>query len=452
MTGKTIGQITGQSSATVPQVRGDVLWPTDQRFDAACRGFNLARTHSPDVVVRPTCTGDIVAALSYAADHGTHVQVHNTGHGAAKQARGGVLLVTDALREASVDPGTASASVCAGTRWNTVIEAAGPYGLMPLCGSSPTVGVVGYTLGGGMSPFGRTYGFASDHVFGAQMVCADGSIANIDSHNEPELFWGLRGGKLNIGVVTKLEFNLMQQPSYYGGGIFFPGAAAPDLMHSFVQWTATLPDEATSSLALLRLPDMPEVPEPLRGRFSVHLRFAYSRDAESGAQLIAPMRAVAEPIFDLVQESAPETIGAIHQDPEDPMPARDDSTLLSQMPAAAIDALLDVAGPDADVPLIVIELRHMGGALATDPVATSAVSGRDAAFNLTVIGPYPPPLAEAVDQASTTVLEAVRPWSLGRTQANFHGVSGDVRDAWAPEDRTRLDALKSSWDPDGLFG
>lgn len=450
-TGQTTGLTTGQTPASLSQVRGEVLWPDDPRFEAACGGFNLARTHNPDVVIRPTCTGDIIAAVSFAAEHGTQVKVHTSGHGAGPRARGGVLLVTDALREASIDADTARATVCAGTRWNTVIHAAGPYGLMPLCGSSPTVGVIGYTLGGGMSPVGRSYGFASDHVLRAQMVCADGTIAEVDSGSEPELFWGLRGGKLNIGVITKLEFRLMRQSSYYGGGIFYRGADAAKIMHRFVQWAVSLPTESSSSLALLRLPDMPDVPEPLRGRLTVHLRFAHSGDAESGARLIAPMRAVAEPIFDLVQESAPETIGAIHQDPQDPMPAREDSTLLDRMPEPAVDALLNAAGPDADVPLIVVELRHLGGALAVDPAVPSAVSGRDAAFNLTVIGPYPPPLTDVVDRASTTVLDAVRPWSLGRTQANFHGMSGDIRDAWAPDTLARLDALKASWDPDGVF-
>src|SRR5699024_12488522 len=122
--------------------------------------------------------------------------------------------------EASIEADTARATLCAGTRWSTVIHAAGPCGLMPLCGSSPTVGVIGYTLGGGMSPFGRTYGFASDHVLRAQMGCADGTITEVDSGSEPEVLWGLRGGKLNIGSITKRDFRRMRQCSYYAGGIF----------------------------------------------------------------------------------------------------------------------------------------------------------------------------------------------------------------------------------------
>ncbi len=211
--------------------RGPVLVPGDAGFDAECLGFNLAVVHHPDVVVAATSVDDVVAAVKYATHAGLTVRVQATGHGMGDAAEGGMLVTTSRMTHVSIDPGQRTATVSAGVTWGQVVEVASPHGLAPLNGSSVGVGVVGYTLGGGMGPMGRTFGFAADYVRRIQIVVADGTVLEVDAEDEPELFWALRGSKCDIGIVTELEFALMPVAQYYGGGIFYPGESAAAVLH-----------------------------------------------------------------------------------------------------------------------------------------------------------------------------------------------------------------------------
>lgn len=419
---------------------GDVIGPDHQDFMASHSGFNLAAQHQPDLVAHATSAEDVAAAVRFGADYGLPVRVQATGHGIGIPMVGGLLISTNRMRQLAIDPVKRTATVGAGTCWQDVIDAAAQRGLATLCGSSPAVGVVGYTLGGGMGPMARTFGFASDRVRRLQLIDATGRIVDIDPTREPELFWALRGGKPDIGIVTELEFSLVDAPTYYGGAIFYPGDQAQRVLHEFCGWAPTMPESVTTSIALLRLPDIPDVPEPLRGRLSVQLRYVHIGDSAGGAELLEPMRQIAPPIFDLVDVTGAAAIASVHQDPKDPMPARDDAMVLREFGPDAVDALLAVAEPDVDVPLIIAEIRLMGG--------------RQGANNLCVIGPYPPPLVDAVDACMTAVLDALQPWSAGGTLISFQGYAtspDQVRAAWDPAVRERLDTIKQTWDPAGVF-
>ena len=282
------------------------------------------------------------------ADLAVHVQ--STGHGYPHQAHGGMLVNTSGMQSLSLDPQACSARVGAGVRWDRVIEEAAPHGLAPLNGSSPDVGVVGYTLGGGTGPMGRTFGFAADQVRGIQLVTADGSLVEVDAESEPELFWALRGGKCSIGIVTELEFNLVPVPGVYGGAIFFAGSDAPAIMHAYGDWVHTLPESTTASIALLRLPDDEHIPAPLRGKLPVHLRFVHVGDERTGAAQLEPMRRAGSPLVDLVGMLPYAAIGSVHQDPTDPMPAWEGSLLGAGCPGHRRPA--GAAVPENDVPLI----------------------------------------------------------------------------------------------------
>lgn len=342
--------------------------------------------------------------------------------------------------------------MAAGVRWQQVIDAAAPHGLAPLNGSSTTVGVVGYTLGGGLGPMARTFGFAADHVRRLQLVTADGEVHEVTADSEPELFWGLRGGKCQLGIVTELDFDLMPVTHYYGGGFFFDGRHAPAVLHAWREWVGQLSDRANSSIALLRLPDLPDVPEPLRGRLTVHVRYLYVGGADEGERALAPIRAAAAPLVDTVAVTPYSAIASVHCDPDHPLPAWDTSCLLTDLPEAAVDALLAVAGPGEDVPLIVAEIRPLGGALASAQAADNAVGGRDAAFNVYTVGALPPPLVDATPAAGRAVVEALAPWATGGTLINFHGCDTERPvDAWPAETRERLDALHDRHDPHGSF-
>jgi FAD/FMN-containing dehydrogenase len=435
------------------QVTGPVLDGTDPRVAAEVTGFNTTHTPRPAVVVGATCAADVAAAVRWAGAHGRPVAVQSTGHGLLSDLAGTVLVTTRRMSGVTVDPVARTARVGAGVRWAQVIEAAAPFGLAPLNGSSSHVGVIGYTLGGGLGPMARRYGFAADHVRGAELVTATGEVRQVDAIGDPELFWALRGGKGNFGIVTELEFELMPVASLYGGGIFFPGAAAAELLHTYRTWVRTLPEETTTSIALLRLPPLPELPEPLRGQFVVHLRVAHLGSAEEGAALLAPMRAVAPAIMDLVGDMPYPAVDSIHMDPTDPMPMWERGATLRELPAEAVDELLAAAGPDVEVPLIMVEVRHLGGAVGRPARVPNAVAGRDAAFTVFALGPMAGPLAETMPAITQSVVDRMAPWAARGSLLNFLGWAGPerVRRLWDDADRARLLAVKERMDPGNVF-
>ena len=216
-----------------------------------------------------------------------------------------------------------------------MIEEAGPYGLAPLVGSTPDVGAVGYLTGVGLPVLGRRYGFAADHVRVLELVTADGRLLRATANGHPELFWAVRGGKGNFGVVTAVETDLMPVDRLYGGGLFFPGAATREVLGGWLAWTASQPEEMCSSLALFRFPDMPGVPEPDRGTFLIHVRVAYTGWPANGERLLRPLRALG-PIIDTVADIPYTSIGEIHNDPTEPMPVLDRGTLLRELDDEAV--------------------------------------------------------------------------------------------------------------------
>jgi FAD/FMN-containing dehydrogenase len=416
--------------------------------------FNLSVRHHPDLVVPAACAADVAAAVRYASAAGIPVAVQGTGHGAVAPVEGGILITTHRMQDLCVDPVSRVARVGAGVKWARVIEAAAPYGLAPLSGSSSDVGAVGYTLGGGLGPLGRRHGFSADHVRSIEIVTGDGRARTVTAEDDPDLFWGLRGGKGNFGIVTAMEVDLLPVSTLYAGGIFYPGEHAATVLHRWRTWVDTLPEAASSSVALVRLPDAPDVPPPLRGTLSVHLRFALSEDLHQGPGLLAPMRTVAPVIADMVREMPFAEMDSVHMDPPDPVPFWETGRLLRELPAEAVDALVATAGPGVDVPLILVELRHLGGALARPAAVPNAVAGRDAAFSVFVLGPMAPGLEAAVPAAAGAVVDALAPYETGSRLVNFLGSTTDpaaVAGAWSAEDAARLVALKRRYDPHHLF-
>jgi FAD/FMN-containing dehydrogenase len=436
-------------------VAGPVLEPGDAGYDEEVATWNVAVSQRPPIVVGAACADDVAAAVRFALRHNLSVAVQATGHGASFPVEDGVLINTRRLTSVCIDVQRGVARIGAGAKWAQVIEAAAPYGLAPLSGSSSDVGAVGYTLGGGMGPLGRRYGFSADRVRSVEIVTGDGRLRTLTADDDSGLFWGIRGGKGNLGIVTAIEVDLVLLPRLYGGAIFFDGADSAKVMHAWREWVQTVPEEMTSSVALLRLSDIEQVPPPLRGRLTLHLRIAYIGEACNGEKLVAPLRAVATPIVDMVRDMPFTETDSIHMDPVDPMPAWHDGRLLASFPAEAVDALVATAGPDVDVPLIAAEVRHMGGALGRPAAVPNAVAGRDGAFSLFVVGPAVPGLTEVVEGAGTRVIEALAPWhTIGRLM-NFLGTTDGgaaaVAAAYRPEDAARLQELKDRFDPRGIF-
>ena len=440
-------------SALAQTVTGPVHVPGDEGYADEVAAFNLARQHTPDAVVAARSAEDVALAVRWAGEHALPVGVQATGHGAVVPITHGVLVSTRGLDEVSIDPERRTARVGAGVKWRRLLDAAAEHGLAGLCGSTSDVGVVGYTLGGGLPVLGRGFGFSSDHVRSFDVVTGDGEVHHVEAGDGSELDWALRGGKGNVGIVTSMEVELIDVQDLYGGAIFWPGALAPTLLTVFAEWAETLPDEFSASIGLLRLPPLPEVPEPLRGQFTVHLRVAFLGDDAEGERLLAPMRAAAPPMIDMVGRMPYTELDRIHMDPEEPVPYEEGGVLLREVGPDTIGAILDRAGPEATAcPLLLVELRLLGGALSRG--GTDAVSGREAAYALFAVGVLMPPVAEAVPGAIRDVVGAMAPRSNGDTMVNFHGVPGDdaVRArAWSAPAYQRLQRAKATYDPGNLL-
>ncbi|PMR61294.1 FAD-dependent oxygenase [Verrucosispora sp. ts21] len=447
--------VTRQAAARLAaQTVGPVLLPGEDGYDVECASYNLAVSHQPALVVGVAGVADVQAAVDFAAEQGLPVAMLATGHSALPTA-GAVLINTRRMDGVIIDAEARTARVEAGVQWQQVVEAAGKHGLAPLNGASPSVGVVGYTLGGGLSPIGRTFGFAADQVRRVELVTADGRLRVATATEEPDLFWAVLGGKGNFGVVTALEFNLFPVSHIYGGGLFFTADRAAEVFNAWGRWTAGVPDEMNSSIALLQLPPLPEVPEPLRGQMVVHVRIAYVGAAEEGERLVAPLREIAPMLIDSVMEMPYTAIASIHADPPNPIPVQDRSGLLREFTPELVDAIVEHAGPDSGSPLVIFELRHLGGALERRPAAGNASDLQGAAFSLYAVGLGGPNEAEAIHAHLTRVLAAIAPWSTGRLFVNFltaaDAAPEQFAQAYLPETYQRLVAIKASYDPTNLF-
>ncbi|WP_458107909.1 FAD-binding oxidoreductase [Arthrobacter sp. R3-55] len=435
-------------------VRGPVFTPADSGFAAEVAAFNLSTQHQPDLAFGALDAEDASAAVRWAAERGMPVSVQSTGHGATNAIEGGLLISTRRMLELSIDPLEKTARVGAGVRWKAVVELAGTFGLMGLCGSTTDVGVVGYTLGGGLPILGRKYGFASDHVIAFEIVTADGVLRRVTKDEDSELFFLLRGGKGNLGIVTAMEFHLFQGSDLYAGGIYFDGEHAPEVLQAFRGWVPSLPVEASASLAFLRLPDMEMVPPPLRGKFVIHLRYAYQGDLATAAELLEPMRRSAPFMMDATGPLDATAFDSIHQDPDQPVPVLEHGFLLDRLDEPEADALLRHFGPGVDSPVLLAELRLLGGALAKSSDGDDIVGGRDAAFSFFMGAIAVPPRVEMLPSVFNAVHEDLRPAANAGTFVNLHGHFVDAEDRERPWRATALDRLrkaKAELDPHNMF-
>lgn len=435
-------------------VRGRVSRPGDSEYDLDTAGFNPAVIQRPDVVLGAAGVQDVQNAVRWAARMGVPVGIQASGHGAVAAMAEGLLINTSQLQDLAVDPAAGTVTFGAGVRWGSVLAQAVPQGLTGPHGSSGTVGAVGYAAGGGLPLMGRALGFASDHVQSLDVVTPDGRLRHLEAGgDDAELFAALRGGKGSFGVITSMTLGLTPYQEFYGGGILYPEDAGPEVLEAFREWTAQLPSDASASLAFQHLPDAPFLPEELRGTAPVHLRFGLFGSAEEGDVLLEPMRHVSQPTMDTAGPMDYLAVGSIHMDPEDPVPIMANGTLLSAFPDALADELLRQVGPGSDTPLLMTEIRLMGGALATEPEVEDAVSGRAAQFHLFSVGLDVPPDADAAAAALERLDTAVEPYSVG-SLINFQGASnGESRldGLWEPEVFGRLQAAKATYDPQNLF-
>jgi FAD/FMN-containing dehydrogenase len=435
------------------RVSGPLFTADDDGYDEERIRYQTFRPHRPALVLGAADAEDVRLAVEFAAAHDLPVGVQATGHSPALPAETGVLVSTRRMTDVRIDPAARTARLGAGVSWQQVVEAAAPHGLAPLSGSAPHVGAVAYTLGGGLGLLARKFGYAADHVHRVECVTADGRLRDITADGESDLFWALRGGRDNFGIVTSLEVGLVPVRHLYGGGLYFDGASAEDLLNAYVRWTETAPEEMTSSLALVPLPDLPSLPPPLRGRYVVHVRIAFLGDPATGERLIAPLRALGPRLADSVRVLPYTESGSIHNDPVPPAAYVGTNAMLSDLDEETVRTVVALTGPGAPRTSIV-EVRHLGGALARAPREANCVGNREARYLLAVLDRVTPEDAEAVRAAHTRVTDALAPLTTGRSLNFLYGANAtpdQVRTAYAPDDYRRLRRLKAAYDRGNLF-
>jgi FAD/FMN-containing dehydrogenase len=432
---------------------GRKFLPGSAGWDEARSAWNLAVDQHPAAVLFPETVSDVAAAIAFARRLGLRLAVQGTGHGAAALGTVGdsVLVRTSAMRKVEIDVARRRARVEAGALWEDVMVPATSLGVTALHGSSPDVGVVGYSLGGGIGWMARRFGMAANSVTAIELVTADGEHVRADADREPDLFWAMRGGGGGFGVVTALEFALYPVEHAYAGWLVWPWERSRDVLLRFAEWTETAPDTITSLVRILRLPDAPFVPEPFRGRDLVTFQAAYLGDEARGTDLIRPLRELGPELDTFASVPAIE-LTRLHQDPEGPTPAVADGGLFDELTPAAIDAFLAVSGPGSRSPLISNEIRHLGGALATPAPGAGALSHLDAGFVQLAVGPAPDPaIAAAGMKRAHLVKETLGRHGRGKLYPNFAGSAVDAAAMYDAETFARLREIRTRVDPDGLF-
>jgi FAD/FMN-containing dehydrogenase len=433
-------------------IDGRVTTPSDPNWDEARTAWNLAADQRPEAVVFAESAADIAAAVSFAAQHDLRVAGQGTGHGAMPLAplEDTILLKTERMRGIDVDPEARTARVEAGVLSMELGAAAGSHGLCFLPGSAIDVGVTGYTLGGGLSWLGRRHGFACNNVRAIELVTAAGEPMTVDAGNEPDLFWALRGGGGSYAIVTALHLDLLPIADVYAGALLFPAEAGSEGVRTYRDWASSVSEDVTSVVRFLRPPPMPDVPEPIRDRPLLTVSAACIGSREEGEATIAPLRAsLGDPIMDTFDQIPTAGLGKIHMDPEQPVPGLGNHATIRDLPDEAIDAFVGYAGRDSGSPLLLAELRQLGGALGRPAENGGALDKIDADFVMLGIGlPMTPELGQAIAAHLDRMPEAMSPWAAEGGYFNFAERPCDADAILPAETCARLAEIKRRYDPE----
>jgi FAD binding domain len=435
-------------------IAGRVATPADSDWDAARAAWNLAADQHPVAVAFAESADDVAKVVGFAGRNDLKVAGQGTGHGAVALGPldDTILLKTERMRDVEVDTGSQAASVAAGVLVEELGAAAQADGMCSMPGSSPNVGVIGFSLGGGLSWLGRRYGWACNRVQAIDVVTADGDQRRIDADHEPDLFWALRGGGGGYAIVTGLHVHLLPIAELYAGALVLPAELGADAVRAWRDWASSVSEDVTSIARFLHLPPIPEVPEQLRDRPLLTIDAACIGTQEEGEATIAPLRELGQPVMDTFGQIPAEGLSRIHMDPEPPVPGLGHHEVLAELPDDAIDAFVGAAGPDAGSPLLLSEIRQLGGALARPDENGGALSSLDADFVMFGVGmPITPELGKAIESHLDHLHETMKPWAAEGGYFNFAERPCDVDAIMPPETCSRLAEVKRRWDPDGMI-
>jgi FAD binding domain len=429
---------------------GRIVRPGDRDWDAARGTFNLLIDQRPEAIAYPADASQVTAVVAYARERGLRVAAQATGHnpGPLGSLEGALILNTSALTGVSIDAGARRVRVGAGTKWEKVTPQLSELGLAGLHGSSPDVGIVGYSLGGGIGWLARKYGMQANAVTAIELVTAEGHLVRTDAVHEPDLFWALRGGGGNFGVVTALEFEVHAVRELYAGAMFFELDQTTEVLQAWTELMPGLPEEITSWASVLHFPPLPEIPEPVRGRSFMVVMAAFLGSEADGRELLQPLRRLG-PGMDTFAMQPPIGLAELAMDPPDPLPYLTTHALVDELPVTAIEDVAEVAGHGST--LAMVQFRHMGGALARREPGAGAratLPGQIAMFGL---GLVPDAAAEPGVVAGLDALSAaVKPHHAG-DYPNFVEEPADASAFFDAATWARLREVKALYDPRDLF-
>jgi FAD/FMN-containing dehydrogenase len=448
-----MSQLTDVRDTLRTAASSDVLvFPTDAGWDEARRAWNLAVDQRPAVVALPQTVDDVVDAVDYARTLGLRIAVQGTGHGAPERSLDGTMLLnTSRMTGVEVDPTGRTARVAAGTIWADVVEEAVPHGLTALHGSAHDVGVVGYSLGGGIGWLARKHGLSSSSVLSAQVVTADGEVVRADRESNADLFWALRGGGGSFGIVTEVEIALFPVTEAYAGWLVWPMERATEVLGAWAEWTNDAPEEVTSIGRMLQIPPIPEMPEPLRGRQVVVVEAAFLGTEEDGRELLRPLRDL-EPELDTFATVPAAALTQLHQDPPGPVPGSGDGWMLDRFDASAAEEIVRAAAMDGTAPLISVEVRHLDGALGRPDPNGGVLSHFEAKYAMYSVGVAPVPEAvRATQERVAAIRSAAAPWLSRSSYFNFAEAGVEGSSLYPGGAYERLTQIRAELDPDGVF-
>ena len=414
--------------------------------------FNTTVEIHPAGAAFPRNVDEVIEAVRYARENGLRVAPQATGHNVSAYGALDDALLVDVqnLQDVSIDPGAQRVRVGAGVKWEKVAPKLSDYGLAGLHGSSPDVGIAGYSLGGGMGWLARRHGLQANSVTAIELVLADGRHVRTDAVHEPDLFWALRGGNGNFGVVTAIEFAVYPVEDLYAGAMFFPFEHSAEVLHTWAQLLDGFPDELMTWANMLHLPDVPWLPEHARdGSFAV-VNGAFLGDEREGRELLRPLRELG-PAVDTFAMVPPAELGELAMDPPDPLPFHLYHQMLEGVPKDAIDEILRTTGPGSGAPVAMVQLRHAGGALGRVSPGSGARATIPGEIVLVALGVTPDQeSAEAVHAALGELERAVQPWRAG-DYPNFVEHPTDASSFFDDATWRRLREVKAEYDPDNLF-
>jgi FAD/FMN-containing dehydrogenase len=446
----TLGELEGT-------LRGQMVRPSDPDYDQARAVWNAAHDRHPALVIRCAGTADVMRAVEFARSEGLKVAVRGGAHSVAgfSTCDGGVVIDTSPMKGIRVDPTGRRAVAQPGLTWSEFDHETQAFGLAITGGLVSSTGIAGFTLGGGIGWLLRKYGLTCDNLLSADVVTADGQVVTASEREHPELFWALRGGGGNFGVVTSLEYRLHPVgPLVFAGPVFYAAADAAQVLRGWRDLTATMPEELTTLANILIAPPVPFLPEAAHGKLVVAILGVHAGSVEDGAKAAQPLRSLAEPLADLMGPM-PYTAMQGLLDPLWTAGAQNyfTSALLDRLDDDAIDTLLaqHAAG---QAPVRELHLHHGGGAMARVPAAATAFAHRGAPYVLNVIARSPDRSGfEQHAGWARATHRAMDPWSGGGAYVNFTSEPDEdrVRASYPPDTYARLVAAKDRYDPTNLF-